>query len=39
VSPDCSDNDFSDILFTVTAEGGPTPAASSTFGRVKALFR
>lgn len=36
--PNCSDNDFSDILFTVTAEGA-TPALSSTFARVKALFR
>jgi hypothetical protein len=36
--PDCSDNDFSDILFTVTADG-TTPALSSTFARVKALFR
>jgi len=39
VSPDCRDNDFSDILFTVTAEGGVTAATCSTFARVKALFR
>ncbi len=37
--PDCSDNDFSDVLFTVTADGAVTPAVSSTFARVKALFR
>jgi hypothetical protein len=39
LGPNCSDNDFSDILFTVTADAGPTAGASSTFARVKALFR
>jgi hypothetical protein len=35
---DDSDNDYSDILFTVSAQGA-TPTASTTFARVKALFR
>jgi hypothetical protein len=34
-----SDNDYCDILFTVTAAGGTTPTRASSFGAVKALWR
>ena len=34
-----SDNDYCDILFTVTAVGGTTPTRTSSFGAVKALWR
>ena len=33
-----SDNDFSDIVFTITGVG-VTPTQSTTFGRLKALYR
>jgi hypothetical protein len=35
---DESDNDYSDVLFTVTGASA-TPAVTTTFGRVKSLFR
>src|SRR5262249_11516788 len=34
-----SDNDYCDILFTVTAVGGTTPTRATSFARVKALWR
>lgn len=34
-----SDNDYSDILYTVTALGATTPAGTTSFSRVKALWR
>jgi len=33
-----SDNDFSDFVFTISGVG-VTPTQTSTFGRLKALYR